>query len=182
MSSPSRLPASPTPAADAAPSAASRHAEALPAERAAEHPLIANFELTDVVSHLLRRAHFRAEALFADAFQGEDLTPRQKALLITACKYPGATQSQLGEHMALDRNSLADIVNRMVRKGYLRRRRAVGDARAYAVHITQSGFELLQRVLPRDQEVENAIIEALPPEYRALFMKCLRVVSGVASP
>jgi DNA-binding MarR family transcriptional regulator len=144
-----------------------------------QHALIAQFELTDVVSHLLRRAHFRAEALFMETFQDEDLTPRQKALLITVCKYPGATQNQLGDYIALDRNSLADMVNRMVRKGYLRRKRAVGDGRAYAVHITQSGFDLLQRVLPRDKEVEDGIIAVLPEEYRALFMKCLKLVAGV---
>ncbi|GGX11837.1 hypothetical protein GCM10007242_17520 [Pigmentiphaga litoralis] len=141
--------------------------------------LIAAFELTDVASHLLRRAHFRAEAMFMEHFQDEDITPRQKALLITVCKHPGATQNQLGDYIALDRNSLADMVNRMVRKGYLKRMRAAGDGRAYAVHITDSGFALLQRVLPRDKQVEDAIIGVLPAEYRALFMKCLKIVAGV---
>jgi len=49
------------------------------------------FDLSQVASHLLRRAHFRAEALFAQAFPDEDLTPRQKALLITVYQNPGAT-------------------------------------------------------------------------------------------
>lgn len=148
-------------------------------ELVGQDPLIAQFELTDVASHLLRRAHFRAEALFMETFPDEDLTPRQKALLITVCKHPGATQNQLADFIALDRNSLAEMVNRMVRKGYLQRRRAEGDGRAYAVHITQSGLALLQRVLPRDREVEDAIIAVLPEEYRALFMKCLKLVAGV---
>ncbi|WP_132979360.1 MarR family winged helix-turn-helix transcriptional regulator [Pigmentiphaga sp. D-2] len=137
------------------------------------------FELTDVVSHLLRRAHFRAEALFMQTFHDEDLTPRQKALLITVCKHPGATQNQLAEDIALDRNSLADMINRLVRKGYLRRRRSADDKRAYAVSITQAGVDVLERVLPRDREVEEAIIAALPPEYRALFVKCLKLMAGV---
>jgi DNA-binding MarR family transcriptional regulator len=150
------------------------------AEVLEQDTLIAQFELTDVVSHLLRRAHFRAEGLFMETFADEDLTPRQKALLITVCKHPGATQNQLADFIALDRNSLAEMVNRMVRKGYLQRKRAEGDGRAYAVHITQNGLGLLQRVLPRDREVEDAIIAVLPEEYRALFMKCLKMVAGVA--
>ena len=32
------------------------------------------FDLTRVASHLLRRAHFRAEGLFAQAFPDEDLS------------------------------------------------------------------------------------------------------------
>jgi len=138
------------------------------------------FELTDVVSHLLRRAHFRAEALFMQAFHDEDLTPRQKALLITVCKHPGATQNQLAEDIALDRNSLADMINRLVKKGYLKRRRSADDKRAYSVTITQAGVDVLERVLPRDKDVEDAIIAVLPPEYRALFIKCLKLMAGVA--
>jgi hypothetical protein len=34
-------------------------------------------------------------------------------------------------------------------------------------------------VLPRDKQVEDAIIGVLPAEYRALFMKCLKIVAGV---
>jgi DNA-binding MarR family transcriptional regulator len=158
-------------AIDQAPSAAQP-----PAGQAA---LVREFELTDVVSHLLRRAHFRAEALFAQAFPDEDLTPRQKALLIIACKYPGATQNQLADHIALDRNSLADLVNRLLRKGYLRRQPSPDDGRANAVYITAAGVELLERVLPRDKEVEQAIIGALPEEYRPLFIKCLKMMAGV---
>ncbi|VCU71158.1 HTH-type transcriptional repressor NicR [Pigmentiphaga humi] len=142
---------------------------------------VRDFELTDVVSHLLRRAHFRAEGLFMQAFHDEDLTPRQKALLITVCKHPGATQNQLAEDIALDRNSLADMIGRLVRKGYLKRRRAPADKRAYSVTITPAGVDVLERVLPRDKEVEDAIIGILPPEYRALFVKCLKLMAGVAS-
>ncbi|AZG09816.1 MarR family transcriptional regulator [Pigmentiphaga sp. H8] len=156
------------------PAAPSSEPETVPCTEA-----VRAFELTDVVSHLLRRAHFRAEALFMQTFHDEDLTPRQKALLITVCKHPGATQNQLAEDIALDRNSLADMINRLVRKGYLRRRRSADDKRAYAVTITQAGVDVLERVLPRDKEVEEAIIAALPPEYQALFVKCLKLMAGV---
>ena len=69
------------------------------AEQAAPQALQA-FDLTQVASHLLRRAHFRAEALFAQAFPDEDLTPRQKALLITVYQNPGATQNRIAELIA----------------------------------------------------------------------------------
>ena len=76
-------------------------------------PALRDFDLTQVASHLLRRAHFRAEALFAQAFPDEDLTPRQKALLITVHQHPGATQSRIAELIALDRNSFAEMIARM---------------------------------------------------------------------
>ena len=87
--------------------------------RPASARALQQFDLTQVASHLLRRAHFRAEALFAQAFPDEDLTPRQKALLITVHQNPGATQSRIAELIALDRNSFAEMIARMTAKGYV---------------------------------------------------------------
>ena len=91
--------------------------------------------------------------MFAQAFPDEDLTPRQKALLITVHQHPGATQSRIAELIALDRNSFAEMIARMTAKG-VRRTRSAEDARAYALEITEAGLDLLMRVLPRDAQVE----------------------------
>lgn len=141
--------------------------------------LLDEFVLTDVVSHLLRRAHFRAEDLFAQEFGRDGLTPRQKALLITAYQNPGANQNELADKIAIDRNSFAEMLNRMVANGYVRRQRARDDARAYEIHITQKGIQLLLEVLPRDLEVECKVIDPLPPELQPIFMKCLRIMVGL---
>lgn len=137
------------------------------------------FDLTQVASHLLRRAHFRAEALFAQAFPDEDLTPRQKALLVTVYQNPGATQNRIAELIALDRNSFAEMIARMSKKGYVRRTRAESDARAYALEITQEGVALLARILPQDAEVEAQVLAPIPPELRPVFLKCLRLMAGL---
>ena len=138
-----------------------------------------HFVLADVVSHLLRRAHFRAENLFDAELGGRDLTPRQKALLVTAHQHPGETQSQLADRVALDRASFAEMLRRMTGRGLLRRVAANDDKRAYAIFITAKGEALLKAVLPIDRIVEERVIAPLPPEYRALFIKCLKLMVGV---
>ncbi len=140
------------------------------------------FDLTHVASHLLRRAHFRAEALFAQAFPDEDLTPRQKALLITVYQNPGATQNRVAELIALDRNSFAEMIARMSAKGYVRRTRSAEDGRAYALEITDEGMALLARVLPRDAQVEAQVLAPIPEELRPVFLRCLRLMTGLESP
>ncbi len=137
------------------------------------------FVLTDVVSHLLRRAHFRAENLFEAECGHWRLTPRQKALLVTAHQHPGETQNQLAERIALDRNSFAEMLRRMVARGLLSRVAAQTDGRAYSIFITGKGEALLREVLPHDLVVEEKVIEPLPPEYRPLFIKCLQILVGV---
>lgn len=136
------------------------------------------FDLTRVASHLLRRAHFRAEGLFAQAFPDEDLTPRQKALLITVYQNPGATQNRIAELIALDRNSFAEMIARMTRKGYVRRTRSAEDGRAYALEITEEGIALLARILPEDAAVEAQVLAPIPEKLRPVFLECLRLMAG----
>ncbi|MCW5624519.1 MAG: winged helix-turn-helix transcriptional regulator [Burkholderiales bacterium] len=154
--------------------------------RASEAPvdttLIDQFVLTDVVSHLIRRAHFRAEELFTSEFGKDGLTPRQKALLIIVYQNPGANQNELSERIALDRNSFAEMLNRMITAGYVERRRAKDDARAYEITITPKGIDVLLEILPRDAEVEARVMAPLPEEYRALFIKCLKIMVGLTPP
>lgn len=137
------------------------------------------FVLTDVVSHLLRRAHFRAEELFSAELGQSGLTPRQKALLVTTYQHPGETQNQLAERIALDRHSFAEMLRRMVARGLLRRAPAHTDGRAYAIFVTPKGEALLGEVLPHDRVVEERVLEPLPPEYRPLFIKCLQIMVGI---
>ncbi|MCU0868619.1 MAG: MarR family transcriptional regulator [Burkholderiales bacterium] len=152
------------------------------ARRAASPPdtsIIDAFVLTDVVSHLLRRAHFRAEELFAQEFGKDGLTPRQKALLITAHQNPGANQNELAERIALDRNTFAEMAARMVTNGYLVRDRSPDDARAWRIFVTPKGVDALLDMLPRDVGVEARLIDPLPDEYRPLFVKCLKILAGL---
>lgn len=137
------------------------------------------FVLTDVVSHLLRRAHFRAEGIFNETLGAHGLTPRQKALLVTAYQHPGASQNELAERIAIDRNSFAEMLKRMVARGYVKRQQARDDARAYEIHITDKGVRLLEEVLPVDASVEARIIEPLPPELRPVFLRCLKIMVGL---
>lgn len=142
--------------------------------------LLDEFELTEVVSHLLRRAHFRSEGLFdAEIGQVFGITPRQKALLITSFQHPGATVNELAERIALDRVSAAEMLSRLVQRGLLSRERSTSDGRAWAVTITAAGIALLEDVMPHDIDVERAVLDPLPPEYRLLFIKCLRLMANL---
>ncbi|MDH4063903.1 MAG: MarR family winged helix-turn-helix transcriptional regulator [Acidobacteriota bacterium] len=140
------------------------------------------FVLTDVVSHLLRRAHFRAENLFDAELGRWGLTPRQKALLVMAHQHPGETQNQLAERVALDRASFAEMLRRMTARGLLKRVAARRDRRAYAIFITPKGTALLRNIMPLDRVVEARIIEPVPLEYRPIFLKCLKLMIGLEAP
>ena len=103
-------------------------------------------EFTDMrfmVSHLLRRAHFFAEARFAKSMSRDGLTSRQLALMVAVDQNPGASQNAIGEIIALDRNSVSELVVRMVRKRLLRRETSQKDKRSFVLKLTKKGREIV---------------------------------------
>lgn len=146
--------------------------------RATSPDVLDAFDLAGSVSHLLRRAHFRAENLFVARLGDSGLTPRQKALLVAAHQNPGATLNTLADAVVLDRQTTAEMAHRLVARGLLERARSERDARAYAIWITPAGEDLLRCILLEDAEIEAEILAPLPPEYRPLFMKCLHLMAA----
>lgn len=144
--------------------------------------ILDNFRLEDIASHLLRRAHFHAEEMFAREFADEALTPRQKAALISVYQHPGQNQKALAERLFMDHNTVADMVSRLVSSGLLDRRNAKEDKRAYQLFLSTAGAQILERIMARDMEVERRLLERLPEEYRPLFLKCLRIIISPDAP
>ncbi|HLU00198.1 MAG TPA: MarR family winged helix-turn-helix transcriptional regulator [Burkholderiaceae bacterium] len=138
--------------------------------------LLDEFALDEVASHLLRRAHFVAEDIFAKEFADESLTPRQKAALIIIYQHPGANQNTLADFLFMDRNTVAEMIKRLVSCELIRREKDQFDRRAYRLYLAPAGAELLNRVMPRDAIVEQKVLERLPEEFRLLFLKCLKMI------
>lgn len=141
--------------------------------------LLDRFDLTTSVTHLLRRAHSRGDDLFAEMMCSGDLTPRQMALLVASYQNPGATLVELGAAIAVDRNTVAEMIARLVNTGLLRRERSDRDRRAWSVYITDAGVDILREVLPRNERLMETVLAPLPFEYRPLFVKCLRLMAGL---
>lgn len=134
------------------------------------------FRLEEIVSHLLRRAHFAAEERFAREFADEQITPRQKATLIAVYQRPGLSQNMLAEHLFIDRNTVAEMVKRLVARQLLQRRPSAGDRRAHELFLAPDGAAMLNRVMPRDATIERAILQRLPKGDQKRFMTYLRLI------
>ena len=112
--------------------------------------------------HLLHRAGQCAADLFQTELGGDDLTPRQYAVLLTVAMNEGLNQTQLVERTGIDRSTLADVVRRMLKKGMLQRRRTRDDARAYAVKLTDEGARILKTHDPLARRVDERILSKSP--------------------
>jgi DNA-binding MarR family transcriptional regulator len=123
--------------------------------------------------HLLHRAGQCAADIFAAEITVPDLTARQLVVLVAAGSNEGASQTDLTAATGIDRSTMADIVQRLQRKGLLQRRRTREDARTYAVKLTDQGRRALEKAGPAARRVDERVLGALPAKQREAFMAAL---------
>ncbi|MYI67531.1 MAG: MarR family transcriptional regulator [Boseongicola sp. SB0673_bin_14] len=71
------------------------------------------YDLLDTLSHLLRRSHFRAAKPFNQSLGHHGITSRQLALLVAISQNSDVSQRRAGELIALDMNTVSDLLRRM---------------------------------------------------------------------
>ncbi len=132
--------------------------------------------------HLLHRAGQCADEIFATTVAGSDLTPRQYAVLRAVASSDEPSQTVLVEKTGIDRSTLADIVRRLVVKGFLHRKRTRRDARMYAVRLTEKGSAALKSAEPAARTTDERLLAALSESERGMFLNQLsRIIQTAAA-
>jgi DNA-binding MarR family transcriptional regulator len=139
-----------------------------------------DFPLGEAPGHLLRRCQQRAVEIFMEEIGPARLTPRQFALLLTLAQRPGLTQTELVEETGIDRSTVGDMIDRLVRRGLVRRRRSGRDQRANTLAILPAGTAALREAVPAVERAQLRIIAPLPPAMRGVFMAALQLMADDA--
>ncbi|CAN5806638.1 hypothetical protein BH09PSE5_BH09PSE5_45380 [soil metagenome] len=134
---------------------------------------VANFDLLAQLPHLLRRAHFEAEAKFSSIF-GDEFTSRQLALLVSISSSPGVSQAEIAQQIGLDPNTCSDLVARTLAKKLIRRERSEVDGRVYRLFLTTAGIGVVRAAVPRTDEYRDAVARNLKPAETEKLVKLLR--------
>jgi MarR family transcriptional regulator, temperature-dependent positive regulator of motility len=132
-------------------------------------------------THLVHRvAQCASDVFSAEVFQARvdesDLTPRQVAVLSTVAQNEGLSQTAICERTGIDRSTLADLVRRLKKKGFLERRRRKEDTRTYAVTLTEEGWRALRTIEPLAKKVDEQVLAAVPTKDRAVFVAALQSI------
>ncbi|WP_458042752.1 MULTISPECIES: MarR family winged helix-turn-helix transcriptional regulator [Bacteria] len=116
--------------------------------------------LASVCGHLLRRAQQVHNALWL-AHVGADPTSPQYAVLEAIAAAPGLDQRRIGELASLDKSSMMDIVDRLVRHDWIERRRDPSDGRRDVLLPTSETITALRRLRPRVSVVQELLVRPL---------------------
>lgn len=98
------------------------------------------------IGYELRRAFMSLHRRLKKATATSGITPDQYIVLWVLNAHGAMIQKEIHERIDSDGNTVREILRRMVRKGWIRRTRRKGDARAVLVEITPKGEVCRQRV------------------------------------
>jgi MarR family transcriptional regulator, temperature-dependent positive regulator of motility len=132
--------------------------------------------------HLLHRVRQCASDLFQTEMAGLNLTARQYVVLVAAADKDGSSQQDIIDSTGIDRSTVSQVVQIMIRKGYLKRRRTREDARAYAVTLTPYGRDVLKASEPIVGRIDEALVAVLPAARASVFVDSLRTIVGAFNP
>jgi DNA-binding MarR family transcriptional regulator len=111
--------------------------------------------LDGLLGYGLRRAQVAMFLSFDDATRGMDITPPRFTALVMIGANPGMSQSVLARVLGIARSGAMLLTDWFDRRGLVERRRAPRDARAWGLHLTASGTQLVERVKRRVIEYER---------------------------
>lgn len=139
------------------------------------------FDLSSSPSHLLHRCQQFAADLHAREMGRSGLTARQVTVLAAVEQHDGASQTDLVALTGIDRSTLADMIQRLLARDLLMRKRAENDQRANTVHLSAKGAKALKTALGAVARAEARVLEALPAPKRPEFVRLLATIASAAA-
>ncbi|WP_329183184.1 MarR family winged helix-turn-helix transcriptional regulator [Actinacidiphila glaucinigra] len=112
---------------------------------------------------LLRRAHWRAGAVMAEALRPLGIEIRHFAVLMVLVDRGPTVQRDLAAATGSDKAGVMRIVDDLERKGLAVRRAVPGDRRVRAVEITPAGLELFDAAHVAAEPLAERLVADLGP-------------------
>lgn len=119
------------------------------------------YRLAHSTSHLLHRAEQLAADRFIQLAEGR-LTLRQFTVLAALVERPGVSQVDLVRMTGIDRSTLADILKRLERSGFIARATSSADARVRTVRLSPAGQAAFNASIRHARAADAAILDLLP--------------------
>lgn len=137
----------------------------------------ANFNLGDKPGFLFRRLENRATLLYQKHTGQAEITPRQFGVLLMLYQQGRMTQAELAKAVFIDKSTLGEMLQRMVDRGLVNRRIPKDDRRTAEVWLSDAGKDVALSFASKANSAQQELIAPLPFEYRALFLKCLKILA-----
>ncbi len=135
--------------------------------------------LPDYTGYLLRRAQIAVFDDFNRTFAGLDLRPGQFSVLLVIHKNPGLKQAEVSAALGIQRTNFVALIDKLEKRGLVKRDRVAGDRRAYALMLTAAGHETLREALAIHARNERRLAAMLGPGGRERLLELLAILADM---
>ena len=133
-----------------------------------------SYAINNSLLHLLHRASQTANDTFMREAADAQVTPRQLAVLAAIDSNEGLSQTDIVGITGIDRSTMADIVQRLLKSNLISRQRTKADARAYQVKLTAKGKKALAAAAQAAIRTDARLVSALPVSQRESLLRLLQ--------
>jgi DNA-binding MarR family transcriptional regulator len=128
---------------------------------------------------LLRRAWYGLNQAFRRRIAHLDLTPDQFTVMRTLLEgdEKGMTQRELSRAMSSDPNTVASLLERMEKAGYVERQPHERDRRAHRIKLLSRGRETYEAARDIAVALQSEVLSVLPERERESFLRSLAAVA-----
>lgn len=137
-------------------------------------PAAEGFVLDEQVSHLLRRAHQRASALFLTVLTEAQLTPTQFFAMARLHEMGKLSQNRLGRLAAMDPATIQGVIRRLHERGFIERLADPTDRRRMVLSLSPLGQETVKRLVKDANRIGEEILAPLSADEQGLFLGLLK--------
>lgn len=132
-------------------------------------------ELRDAVDVLVRK--FKIDEGNQVASGAPRMPPSEAHALVYVSLYPDRTMTNLAKHLGVAPTTASSIVDRMVKKGFLVRRRSEQNRRTVELSLTASGAEVCELIEQEQLQHCGTMLEALHERERDQFIRLIGKIS-----
>jgi len=121
-------------------------------------------------------------ALFAEECGEEKVTPIMYSVLSSLAQSGPVDQTTLANAVAIDKTNMTDILDRLKKRGLVRRRVAPKDRRVRLAALTDEGRDLLDRIDEKAHRAHLRTIEDLSAADQQRLMKLMGQIIDAKGP
>lgn len=105
-------------------------------------------------------------------------SPGRFATLTLIGRNPGISQTELSHANGRDKSSLTPVVEDLVRRGLVERRRTSHDRRTYSLNLTTEGKKILTVMTRCARQHERNLDRVIGPRDRTRFLQLLKKIAA----
>jgi len=141
-----------------------------------------DYDVTEQIGHLLRRAGQRHTAIFQRNIGDCQLTAIQFVTLCTLYDRGPSSQVELVEATAVDQATIRGIIKRLKDRGLVLISTSLEDRRKVVISLSREGVKLIEKTIPKARRISELTMEKLNPAERVAIIYLLKKMSDDADP